>query len=58
MMKLLITKKQIMLWKPESLKELIYKLGEVEHQIKINFDNSINIITDFILEQTSNRSSN
>ena len=39
-------------------KELIYKLGEVEHQIKINFDNSINIITDFILEQTSNRSSN
>ena len=53
-----ITKKQIMLWKPESLKELIYKLGEVEHQIKINFDNSINIITDFILEQTSNRSSN
>ena len=47
-----ITKKQIILWKPENLKNLIYKLGNIELQIKKNLNNSINIVTDFILEFT------
>ena len=47
-----ITKKQIILWKPENLKNLIYKLGNLELQIKKNLNNSINIVTDFILELT------
>lgn len=53
-----ITKKQIKLWKPESLKNLIYKLSNIELQIKKNLDNSINIVTDFILELTLTNSNN
>ncbi len=45
-----ITKKQIMLWKPENLKKLIYKLRDIELEIKKNLNNSINVVTDFILE--------
>ena len=48
-----ITKKQIMLWKPKSLKKLLYKLRDLELQTKRNLNNSINIVTDFILEQSS-----
>ena len=48
-----ITKEQIYKWKPENLKNLIYKLNEIELLIKKNIDNSINIITNFILEQVS-----
>ncbi len=53
-----ITKKQIMLWKPEHLKKLIYKLGDIELQIKKDIDNSINIITNFILEISFTNSNN
>ena len=45
-----ITRKQIMLWKPENLKNLIYKLSDIELQIKKNLNNSIQVVTDFILE--------
>ncbi len=45
-----ITKKQVMLWKPKNLKKLIYKLVDIELQIKKNIDNSINVVTDFVLE--------
>ena len=45
-----ITKKQIMLWKPENLKKLIYKLNDIELQIKKNLSNSLKVVTDFILE--------
>jgi len=48
-----ITKQQIYKWKPEHIKKLIYKLGEIELLIKKNVNNSINIITDFILHQSS-----
>jgi DNA polymerase-3 subunit delta len=48
-----ITKQQIYKWKPEHIKQLIYKLGELELLIKKNINNSINIITDFILHQSS-----
>ena len=53
-----ITKKQIMLWKPEHLKKLIYKLGDIELQIKKNIDNSINVVTNFILEISFTNSNN
>ena len=53
-----ITKQQIKQWKPESIKDLIYKLADIEFLIKNNLNNSLNLITDFILEQSSQRSNN
>ena len=48
-----ITKQQILKWKPKNIKNLIYALSETELQIKKNINNSINLITDFILSQSS-----
>ena len=48
-----ITKQQIYQWKPFNLKELIIELNDIELMIKKNFSNSINLITNFILEQSS-----
>ena len=48
-----ITKQQIYKWTPENIKQLIYKLNETELVIKKNINNSVNIISDFILEQAS-----
>ena len=53
-----ITKQQIYKWKPKNIKKLIYKLSEIEFLIKKNFNNSINLITDFILEQSSSETNN
>ena len=44
-----ITKNQITKWQPEDVKKLIYKLNEIEFLIKKNMNNSVNIITDFLL---------
>ncbi len=44
-----ITKQQISKWKSQNIKELIYKLGNIELEIKKNLDSSIKIITDFII---------
>ena len=48
-----ITKQQIYKWKSKNIKQLIYALSEIELQIKKNINNSINLITDFILSQSS-----
>ena len=48
-----ITKQQIYKWTPENIKKLIYKLNELELQIKKNMNSSIYLITNFILEQSS-----
>ncbi len=48
-----ITKKQLNQWTPKNIKKLIYKLNETELLIKKNVNNSIHLITDFILEQSS-----
>jgi DNA polymerase-3 subunit delta len=48
-----ITKQQIYKWKAENVEELIYSLSELELQIKKNINNSINLITDFILHKSS-----
>ncbi|ETA70377.1 DNA polymerase III subunit delta [Candidatus Pelagibacter ubique] len=53
-----ITKQQIQKWKPNSIKDLIYALSEAELQIKKNINNSINLITDFILLKSSSTTSN
>ena len=48
-----ITIQQLNKWKPKKLKKLIYKINDLELKIKTNFNNSINFITDFILEQST-----
>jgi DNA polymerase-3 subunit delta len=53
-----ITKQQIQKWKPENIKNLIYALSETELQIKKNINNSINLITDFILFHSSSTTNN
>ncbi len=53
-----ITKVQISNWKPKNIKKLIYKLNEIELIVKKNINNSINLITDFILDQLSTKSNN
>ena len=53
-----ITKQQLNQWKPENIKKLIYKLCEIELLIKKNLNNSIHLITDFILEQSYFNSNN
>tara|TARA_B100001564_G_C20546963_1_gene627063 strand:+ start:41 stop:1027 length:987 start_codon:yes stop_codon:yes gene_type:complete len=50
-----IVKQQIYNWNTKNIKKLIYKLNELEHLIKKNFYNSINIISDFILEQSNQK---
>ena len=53
-----ITKKQIILWNSQSVKRLIYMLTEIELQIKKNYNNPINLITDFMLNQIKIKASN
>jgi DNA polymerase-3 subunit delta len=53
-----ITKQQIYKWKPKNVKKLIYLLSETELQIKKNINNSINLVTDFILLQSSSETNN
>jgi len=53
-----ITKQQIQKWKPKNIKNLIYALSETELQIKKNINNSINLITDFILLQSCSATNN
>ena len=48
-----ITKHQIYKWKSKNIKGLIYKLNEIELLIKKNINNSVNVVTDFVLEQSS-----
>jgi DNA polymerase-3 subunit delta len=53
-----ITKQQILKWNSKNIKQLIYSLSETELQIKQNINNSINLITDFILFQSSSTTNN
>ena len=53
-----ITKLQIYKWNPNDIKQLIYSLSETELKIKKNINNSINLITDFILLQSSSLTNN
>ena len=53
-----ITKQQIYKWKPKNIKKLIYALSDTELLIKKNINNSINLITDFILSHSSAETNN
>ena len=53
-----MAKQQIYKWKPKNVKKLIYLLSETELQIKKNINNSINLVTDFILLQSSSETNN
>jgi len=53
-----ITKQQVLKWNSKNIKQLIYLLGETELQIKKNINNSVNLITDFILFQSYSTSNN
>ena len=44
-----IVKKQIKSWKKDDLKNKIYKINEIETTIKENSKNSLNIVSDFIV---------
>ena len=46
-----IVKIQLSKWKPEKIKELIYLINDIEFQIKKNYNISILLVTDFILNQ-------
>ncbi len=48
-----ITKRQILKWSPKNTRNLIYKINELELKLKKNVTNSVNLVTDFILEQSS-----
>ena len=48
-----IVEKQIRTWKPDLIKKLIIDINEIELQIKRNNTNSINLISDFILNTTA-----
>lgn len=50
-----ITKQQIYKRKPNNIKDLIFKINEIELIIKKNYENSINLVIDFLLEQSSFR---
>ena len=53
-----ITRQQISNWTPEKVKEILYEINDVELCIKKNYENSINIITDFILNLASRNANN
>ena len=50
-----ITKQQIQNWNSKKIKQLIYAITETELLIKKNINNSINLVTDFILSQFSTK---
>ena len=53
-----LVKKQLLVWKPQQIQRLIILINEIELQIKRNYNNSIFILTDFILNQSRSKVSN
>ena len=49
-----ITKQQIYKWSPENIKNSIFKVTELELLVKKNMNNSMNLTTNFILDEASN----
>ena len=48
-----IVKQQILIWSYENLEQLIYEINEVELLIKKYPNNSINILSNFIIKQSA-----
>ncbi len=53
-----ITKQQILNWTPKRIKETLFKVNDIEFSMKKNYENSINLITDFILNLVSKKTNN
>ena len=53
-----ITKQQIYKWSPESIKNLIYKLSNLEFFSKKNLNNSLKLVSDFIIEVSLSKTNN
>ncbi len=53
-----ITKIQILSWKQKQIKELIFKISEIELLLKKNFNNQINLVTDFLIKVSLQNSNN
>ena len=53
-----IVRTQLDKWKPEKIKELIYLINDIELQTKKNYNKSILIVTDFILNQGHRETNN
>ena len=53
-----IIKQQLNKWSQDNIKLLIYQINELELLVKKNATNPINLITNFILEQSSANTSN
>ena len=46
-----ITKQQLKIWRSYNLRNLLYKINDIELEIKKNLNNSLNLITDFLLDK-------
>ena len=53
-----IVKQQVKNWSYNNVENLIYKINEIELLIKKNSNNSINILSNFIIEQTTTDANN
>ena len=53
-----ITKQQIQKWNSKELRKLIFNLSDVELNIKKNINNSLKIITNFLIETSSLKTNN
>ncbi len=53
-----IVKQQILKWKPDNIKKLIFKINEIELLVKKNLRNPVNMVTNFLLEQSSKKTNN
>ena len=53
-----IIKQQMQKWNSKNLKNLIYKMSEIELLIKKNINNSLNLTTNFLLENSSSITNN
>ncbi len=50
-----ITKQQLLQWKPDDIRRFIYEINDLELHIKKNISNSINILSNFILEKSNSQ---
>ncbi len=53
-----IVKNQLKKWRPKKIKELINSINDIELEIKKNYQNSILIITNFIIEKSGSEINN
>jgi len=53
-----IVKQQVLKWNKNSIKDLIFELNDIELQIKKNINNSVNIVSNFIIDKCLLKSNN